>query len=118
MTRSERDAWVAALRSGEYSQAHGMLRHGNGGDYSFCCLGVLAETSPRLRRDPAADDDGYGEYVFDGGERDTRWSCDLPSVVLARGLQSELIRMNDRGRSFAEIADWIEANVPVEEDAS
>ena len=34
-----KQAWLDALRSGEYEQAYGKLRSGN----SFCCLGVLCD---------------------------------------------------------------------------
>lgn len=39
MKRDIKDRWVAALESGEYSQATGALTDGQG----FCCLGVLCE---------------------------------------------------------------------------
>lgn len=35
-------AWVAALRSGDYTQCQGALRRNNG-DSGYCCLGVLAD---------------------------------------------------------------------------
>jgi len=34
--------WVAALRSGDYRQAHGAMRIGDGPTASYCCLGVAA----------------------------------------------------------------------------
>lgn len=38
LTRDQRDKWAAALRSGKFQQAHGIL-HINSNRY--CCLGVL-----------------------------------------------------------------------------
>ena len=34
--------WLTALRSGEYKQCQGRLRHTDfNGEHSYCCLGVL-----------------------------------------------------------------------------
>ena len=38
MTPELKAQWIAALRSGEYTQGHNHLRTGNG---YYCCLGVL-----------------------------------------------------------------------------
>lgn len=38
--------WVAALRSGEYQQGTGALRHG---DDTYCCLGVLCELAVKAK---------------------------------------------------------------------
>ena len=35
--------WLAALRSGEYRQAHGTLRAADNGGTYYCCLGVLCD---------------------------------------------------------------------------
>lgn len=37
-----KEKWIAALRSGEYRQARGVLNDGQGG---YCCLGVLCEVA-------------------------------------------------------------------------
>lgn len=103
--------WVEALRSGRYTQARGALRDAAGG---HCCLGVLADIagidwSTQTKAEP------YGDVFFVGLEGDRLYErCGLgPSSKPA-----QLARMNDGvepGRdapaSFAEIADWIEANL-------
>lgn len=79
--------WIAALRSGDYPQGRGSMRPEGG---RYCCLAVMR--------------DGLGVNPFDiHGLDDYR---------------AALINMNDGlkeepKRSFTEIADWIEANVPV-----
>lgn len=97
---------VAALRSGKYQQAKWKLRNGN----AFCCLGVACDIS-RL-----GEWDKKGDYHIS-----TRYSNSvLPDDVQAwfgfktnTGTFSNdtcLTEMNDNGKSFAEIADFIEAN--------
>jgi hypothetical protein len=93
--------WVEALRSGEYEQASGFLKVGDG----YCCLGVLRDLiNPRSR---AAD---------------SEWSVLCARHAALVGLpkfdsddpespQKVLIDMNDNGDSFVDIADWIEANL-------
>lgn len=83
--------WVKALRSGEYKQCQGNL-HGATGTH--CCLGVLdvivKAKEPNTRNGPLLK----AFYKIDWGT---------------------FIRMNDdEGKSFNEIADWIEENVPEE----
>jgi hypothetical protein len=110
--------WVAALRGGEYGQGHGHL-HGREG--SMCCLGVLCdlhanETGGGWRR----GGDGYDLAARYLGERNylpeevVRWSG-LPDrtggLVEIRGAREKLPVHNDAGRTFAEIADAIEAQL-------
>jgi hypothetical protein len=103
MKRELRDRWVAALRSGEYKQGRDQLRTPGG---SFCCLGVLAETVGARR-------DGY-RYHFEGDTHSR--SLDVPETLVGGLEQSALIDMNDDAEEpFSVIADWIEANVQVED---
>lgn len=87
--------WVAALRGGEYPQADCAL-------YStpkrgYCCLGVLG----RLKGIPLEKLEGDASSVTPKG-----WG-DLPEKEV-----DQLIWMNDlSNKSFAEIADYIEANL-------
>ncbi len=100
-----KEKWVKALRSGKYSQTTGKLRKPDG----FCCLGVLCDISGKGEWEDRTDYfsfRGYGAHV-----------SNLTPIELAAeiGLTSykedELTSMNDRGKSFDEIADWIEYNV-------
>lgn len=120
---SVRKAWVEALRSGEYKQAHDALRS-NG---NFCCLGVLCDLASR-------DGVGAWEDPTDADHR-TRFKTEsntdlmmpLPEVnewagagrvpalnpwrVEGRGASIELAVLNDEGSSFEYIADVIEGKV-------
>lgn len=114
MKRAERDAWVAALRSGEYKQTKGHLKCDSG----YCCLGVLCDLEgvdwvPRMGHP--------SQFHFlektSCYEVPISWYGTISNEKASRygiiDFVSELIAMNDTGKSFAEIADWIEANVPV-----
>jgi hypothetical protein len=91
-----RDEWVKALRSGEYQQGRGGLRS----EDKYCCLGVLCAV--RAGR----DFDFYELMDFAYGTS--------KASEFTEAIAETLWHMNDfDGRSFPEIADWIEANVPV-----
>lgn len=92
--------WIAALRSGEYQQGAGLLF--NEDERAYCCLGVLCAVSGLAIN---ADDDCV---VGDEG-RDDGCYFTIEAMV---GDYKPLARLNDSGKSFAEIADYIEANIP------
>lgn len=88
--------WVAALRSGAYSQTIGHFVDVRG----FCCLGVL------------------GSVVTDARDFDAMWeafngdiSGSISAYVPFDDKWHALTAMNDNGTPFPEIADWIEANL-------
>lgn len=116
--------WVAALRSGEYQQTEERLCDGEGG---FCCLGVLSDLHMKAT--------GNGEWSEDyfrhpGYRADGIFKEDVPprAVLDWAGMGSEnpmmklvdaegeeyrdtIAELNDSGRTFAEIADLIEAQL-------
>lgn len=94
-------AWVQALRSGEYNQARGQLAD-SGGD---CCLGVLADVAGCLSSD--------GHYIDGAGlmGRMALLGSDSELEVLPENVQTRLAEMNDGGKSFDEIADYIEKHL-------
>lgn len=103
MDANLKSAWVAALRSGQYTQCTGTLENMNGHN---CCLGVFAHVAGI----PIVN--GGGSLVEGmGGYRPL-------DAYLAQSDRKRLWHMNDgyavRKHSFAEIADWIEANIPAE----
>lgn len=67
------DAWLAALRSGEFSKGRGRLvrLYDDDDDAEYCCLGVLCELA-RRDRIPLEVEDVHGSYAdykvraFDG----------------------------------------------------
>jgi hypothetical protein len=85
--------WVEALRSGKYKQTReGFFKHKNG----LCCLGVLCVVAGEP---PVLDENKSGNWSFVDRE------AGLSDVSM------RLASMNDEGTSFAEIADYIEANL-------
>lgn len=90
--------WVAKLRSGNLKQARGILRSDSG---AYCCLGVLCTLDVEF-----SDWDRYSQSVS-------------PAPVIAAGLYGpefpsqalQLAQMNDEGKTFAEIADYIETHL-------
>lgn len=99
--------WLEALRSGKYSQAIGWLKGLDGG---FCCLGVACDIS------------GEGAWNSDRGykiKNNLNDNADykiLPVELTTKykiyfGVSGILSRMNDRGESFEDIANWIEENL-------
>jgi hypothetical protein len=123
------------LRSGEYQQTTGTLRAVvDDGNYSFCCLGVLCDIDPTVtwRRSSEAHLVDTGDYI---GEGDLTMEG-TDHFGLDSHAQQVLVRMNDgfyrddeardnddplperamkaragKRYSFAEIADFIEANL-------
>lgn len=113
-------AWIKALRSGEYRQGTGRLVNDND---EFFCLGVAANL---LIKDGSTkgkwiENDGLG-WVF--GRSLNEWSRDcitnggscpvwLCEVLNNEGgdafnVEERLMNLNDDGKSFKSIADWIE----------
>lgn len=124
---------VAALRSGKYQQTTGKLR-GEGG---FCCLGVACDISGVAKWESGDSDDDLRFYLNNDtdlpplvrehfgfsspgghilGEPATLYPRDWDESVYGEAPLEEynkyesLIDMNDEGRSFLEIADFIELN--------
>lgn len=104
--------WVAALRSGKYEQVQGQLRYTKDGKHSYCCLGVLCDVSGEGTWDRTSYDidteDIEGITSLDGqldGLGQRMFGITAPQ-------EETLIAMNDEHKaSFAEIADYIEANL-------
>jgi hypothetical protein len=104
--------WIDAMRSGNYRQGKGYLRSGKN---EHCCLGVLADVC------------GAEWTLTAGGDRyELLAELHMHGVQPAFGTLSEkfrdlvglseddaftLMRKNDGGESFTEIADHIERNL-------
>ena len=100
--------WIAALRSGEYTQTRERLCNGE----SHCCLGVLLEVGNLATKRI----DVFGDVCYEVG-RHRAVSILPPSLLDDIGLTSEdaahLMALNDgtsgqEEHTFAQIADWIE----------
>jgi hypothetical protein len=120
MKAEHRDQWLNALRSGEYKQIKGVL-YGSA-QHGYCCLGLLAHVVGGVDNDKLESAGTCGFLAYEtGGEYGLGRDChEGDGLYRARDpeslttLQRKLAAMNDNGHSFAEIADWIEANVPAE----
>lgn len=106
-----RKLWVEALRSGKYQQARAVLRNAKGG---MCCLGVACEISGLGKWSAARDYETNGALSTTLPPREVVAWLGLDN---ANGSWSErdddmLTIRNDKGASFAEIADIIESAPP------
>lgn len=91
-----KEKWLVALRSGEYKQCIEALHH-NGG---HCCLGVAEIVSgfnSECRENLVLEGDNFPKAIIGPAYRNKNVGI--------------LTKMNDNGKSFLEIADWIEANL-------
>lgn len=131
MNKELKEKWTSSLRSGNFEQGTDYLcRNGK-----YCCLGVLCEVAGLEKNDNGyngsmeytspydpldhecwhmTDDDEPCTACQNAFERVDTELCS--GLMTALGLTSEqhshLIGMNDSdGKSFAEIADWIDTNV-------
>lgn len=122
--------WVAALRSGKYTQGKGTLRLQNKetGECKHCCLGVLCDLyNSKLWKGPAQYSNTLeGDYIQYGTQDDIQTNYPPIEVyswaviggtnlgymrVTINGEHLSLAAHNDEGRTFAEIADAIEAQL-------
>lgn len=116
MSPELKEKWVAALRSGKYTQITGSLEEPLNSKVSNCCLGVLCRVT---------ENDPYGEFL--DYERD-EFTCVSYGEVLTPAFREHivlnieyvttLVSMNDgmgeytdNPQTFSQIADWIEINL-------
>lgn len=123
MNREVTQAWVDALRSGDYRQTRGVLsRVDMDGSKGFCCLGVLCNLAvkagliPPPEHDPARGVDIYDRSYLRPSEL-VHWWVGMPYLTVDTpqglpGLQGQTIpleTLNDTHNfSFDQIADAIE----------
>lgn len=118
MREDIKQEWVAALRSGKYSQGVDALHTSTlPGVHKLCCLGVLCEIAVQhgvlepARWDPVELAFTYDNHNMDLPRKVMEWA-EIPdsrggTVEMDRG-QTTLALMNDGGYSFDQIADAIE----------
>ena len=108
--RDLREGWIAALRGGQYRQTKDRLRDEDG----YCCLGVACDVSDlgvwKLNF--------YAKHTY-ATPTDPPAAATLPeSVREALGITTNdadrqflisLMKRNDRGDTFEEIANYIES---------
>lgn len=100
--------WIDALRGGAYQQGKYKLRPRSD---AYCCIGVLCNVlAPNDWQHPSLNNAFRHALTFEHPK-----SNGFTATGLTDAQADSLVSMNDReGRSFMEIADWIEANVPAE----
>lgn len=100
-----KEKWVKALRSGDYEQGKFYLKNSKG---NYCCLGVACKISGQKDEDIMGI--AYPKTIYNS----------IPKVPMffkrPTELQDDMLhtlsKMNDRGgKSFDEIADYIEKNL-------
>jgi hypothetical protein len=102
MTPEFKAAWIARLRSGKVEQGQKRLEYLTG---EQCCLGVAANLALVPKR--VCTD----VYVFDFGDPPRSGRPPNGWMGLREAQITELAAMNDTGKTFAQIADWIEQNI-------
>ena len=112
MNLDEKQVWIDALLSGTYQQGLSYLNAGG----QFCCLGVKCEID--VMDGLMLSKQRGGRYEFEYAEldgEDFRANYPSPETYSRWGLNryqvEELGQMNDTGKSFTEIAEWIRENL-------
>ena len=109
MNQEIKKQWIAALRSGNYLQTKEFLKTApvRGGQPRYCCLGVLCEIQGAKSSRAAK---GLTYFNFFGKQNQGRedWPPYGLSAELTMRQKRKLANMNDEGRTFTEIADYIE----------
>lgn len=103
MNRKLKLKWIKALRSGRYKQATSSLRQ----EGAYCCLGVLANVAGCrwLADEPILKGKAVG-LRSDEGAYLSPVQFDISSRT-----QKKLAEFNDDGKTFDEIADYIEKRI-------
>lgn len=93
--------WLQELRFGEHKQTAGTLKRNlGGGSVGYCCLGVYVEKVKNKTVKAVAKSDGVHEGAM-------KW-YHLCEDDLGDDLKEKAAIMNDDGKTFVEIADFIE----------
>lgn len=103
MDKKLKKQWVEALRSGDYEQGTNVLCKLTATGAQYCCLGVLAEV--------VEGEDTW--YAFNAEALATARGDVITygHNLLPTGAIGDLASMNDDGKSFDYLANWIEENL-------
>jgi hypothetical protein len=105
ISKELKEAWIKALRSGEYKQGKRWLKK----DDKFCCLGVLCDVIDGTKWSKSGSELFEGECYGNAGYSYLPW---FENIHLTEKLQDELTTQNDKlDKNFHEIADYIETNL-------
>lgn len=106
MTPELKKRWVDALRSGMYEQGQKTLRSPSN---RFCCLGVLCDVVAPEEWQAPDDNRPMGFSHMQGKSMPSDGF--LSSIDMPWHEAGKLARMNDDGKGFLTIAEYIEANL-------
>ena len=101
MPKEFRTRWLKALRSGRYKQVDSCLQNKEGEN---CCLGVAGRIL-RVSKDELLTNVMPGELP---DKETAKFPICLVKFGKPTKFASKLANMNDEGKSFKEIADYIE----------
>ncbi len=111
MKKAVKKRWIEALESGYYRQGRDKLA--TKGE-KFCCLGVLYDIEYTGEWEWVPDSNNWHDYIKDAvdcyeidGSTTGLSNKMLKRVGLTAEEQDLLMRMNDDGQSFQDIADHI-----------
>jgi hypothetical protein len=104
MKHEVKQKWCAALRSGEYRQGKGRLKRKERGVEEFCCLGVLCDIYSKETGTPWLGQHMHQSWLYPH-YKVREWA------VVEEIKCDSLACMNDAGKSFEEIADYIETSL-------
>lgn len=106
MKKEIAEKWIAALRSGKYKQGRACLQKGD----QFCCLGVLCDILEIPRNGVDLNHRTcFGEFNdVSYLPREAVEISGMKNNSGALGAFDSLVKMNDCGLNFDQIADTIE----------
>lgn len=116
MDKKLKAKWLKALRSGKYKQGKGVLRTA---DNRFCCMGVLVDVMSKKAWPKVTTEIGtlilgaeHSVMAYEVEQNGTALDYDtMRRIGLETRHQGDLINMNDAGKRFTTIADYIEAEL-------
>lgn len=109
MNRELKAKWIGALRSGAYKQGFYYLKALIGDQeesYEYCCLGVLCDVAGKKFKRCKSESYEFTQEC-DGDIYELTDSL-LDEFMISEIEMNKLIKMNDSGVSFSNIANWIE----------
>lgn len=114
MLNERQRLWIDALRSGRFKQTKRVLGKKIGGETYNCCLGVMCEVAREngVQVPVKVDEAGgirYGELQSSQTSSIPRMVADFFGVRPDIRCLHPLAQMNDGGRTFEEIAQYVEA---------
>lgn len=110
MKKRIKTKWLSALRSDEYQQCQEQLRVDSETDRSFCCLGVLCDIYSKEKKIKWKLLGGMQKIHEEGyllPKKVREWAgIEDDQVTVGKGLN--LVTLNDDGKTFKQIARYIE----------